>query len=731
MNAGTAILRPDLRNTETREFEERLRSMIVGQEAGIAALVELYQTYCAGLNAANRPIGNLLFLGPTGTGKTRLVEAAAEILFGDSRAFLKVDCAEYQHSHEISKLIGSPPGYLGHRETHPLITEEALKVFHTEKLKLSFLLFDEIEKASDALWQLLLGIMDKATLTLGNNRRVDLSQTVIFLTSNLGGGQITNLMSDGFGFLRPGDKPAAKLDQQVETTAVEAARRTFSPEFMNRLDKIVVFRPLHREQLMEILEIELDCLQDRVLETLKGQFVFRLTRPAKDFLLQEGMDKRYGARHLKRAVERHVVHPLANLLATEQVKPGDRLCIDWDERVGRLVFWKEGAVPQLTVPTQTAIPSLPGHVPGGRAVAFPLPHNPGEHFMTNKKRDNVYDVPLPRVFLRNAIAWFALTLLIFVHPLRSQIAPFSALNGTISGDVIFEANGGPAAGAQVELRTLDGQFIASTHTDWRGRFQFTRLRVAAYVVSIELQGYERIEEPARQDGSPQEMVFHLRNDASLQAIAGDHVVSVRQLRIPGKAREALEKGSERLRKKDAAGSLAQFTRATTAFPGYYEAHYQMGIAHVVLGQTAEAERDFQKAIDLSEGRYPAAQFGFGLLLCQRQQFAEAEPIIRKGLELDTNSARGHYALARALLGQARIEEAESNARQAIFLNPALALAHVVLADMHLRRHDYSALLNDLDNYLKLEPDGTASAWAKQTREMIREAHSKSAETNDR
>jgi ATP-dependent Clp protease ATP-binding subunit ClpA len=369
MNMGTAVLRPELHNKETAEFAEKLRLKIVGQEAGIEALVELYQIYCAGLNARNRPIGNLLFLGPTGTGKTRLVEAAAEILFGDSRAVIKVDCAEYQHSHEISKLIGSPPGYLGHRETHPLITQDALKEFHTDKLKLSFLLFDEIEKASDALWQLLLGILDQATLTLGDNRRVDLSQTLIFLTSNLGGRGITELLSDGFGFVRPDDKPAVKLDQQVERTAVEAARRTFSPEFMNRLDKIVVFRPLHGEQLMEILEIELGNLQDRVLESQKGQFVFRVTRAAKRFLLQEGMDKRYGARHLKRALERHLVHPLANLLATEQVKRGERLCIDWDQRVGRLVFWKEGAVPQVTVPAHTAVPLPPGRL----AVEFPSP----------------------------------------------------------------------------------------------------------------------------------------------------------------------------------------------------------------------------------------------------------------------------------------------------------------------------------------------------------------------
>src|SRR6202167_1037523 len=210
-------LDPDQRSTDTLEFQTALKAKIVGQEEGVQALVELYQVFCAGLNSPGRPVANVLFLGPTGSGKTRIVEAAAEILFGSPRALIKVDCAEFQHSHEIAKLIGSPPGYLGHRETHPLITQEALAQYHKEDLKLSFLLFDEIEKASDALWQLLLGILDKATLTLGDNRRVDLSQTMIFLTSNLGGGEITELMTGGMGFVQPMDKAEDRLDHKVES----------------------------------------------------------------------------------------------------------------------------------------------------------------------------------------------------------------------------------------------------------------------------------------------------------------------------------------------------------------------------------------------------------------------------------------------------------------------------------------------------------------------------------
>ena len=174
MGAQALQLDPTLRSVESRDFEGGLRRKIVGQDEAVQAVVDLYQVFRAGLNSPGRPVGNLLFLGPTGAGKTRVVEATAEVLFGDPRAVIKVDCAEFQHSHEIAKLIGSPPGYLGHRETHPLITQEALAQYHTDKLKISFLLFDEIEKASDALWQLLLGILDKATLTLGDNRRVDL-----------------------------------------------------------------------------------------------------------------------------------------------------------------------------------------------------------------------------------------------------------------------------------------------------------------------------------------------------------------------------------------------------------------------------------------------------------------------------------------------------------------------------------------------------------------------------
>jgi len=336
-----ATLDPNRRSTEAQDFEAALRRRIVGQELAIEKVTEIYQMFLASLNPPNRPVGNLLFLGPTGSGKTRVVEAMAEALFGDARAVVKIDCAEFQHSHEIAKLIGSPPGYLGHRETHPLLTQEALNQWHTEKLKLSLVLFDEIEKASDALWQLLLGILDKATLTLGDNRRVDLSQCVIVMTSNLGAAEMNELINGSIGFSPVPAIFDTKLDEKINRTAVEAARRKFSPEFMNRIDKVVVFKTLRSEHLTQILEIELGMVQQRILQaTGNNQFVFTCTPKVKQFLLNEGTDLKYGARHLKRAIERFVVFPLANLVATGQVKLGDFIRIDMDGG-GKMTFVKE------------------------------------------------------------------------------------------------------------------------------------------------------------------------------------------------------------------------------------------------------------------------------------------------------------------------------------------------------------------------------------------------------
>jgi len=340
-----ALLDPTRTGTQAESLEKKLRHLIIGQDEAIHQIVRAYQTYLAGLCPVGRPIGNFLFLGPTGSGKTRTVEATAEALVGNPRAVIKIDCAEFQHSHEIAKLIGSPPGYLGHRETHPLLTQEALDQHHTETVKLSFLLFDEIEKASDALWNLLLGILDKATLTLGDNRKVDFSRALIFLTSNVGAAEMTSLVSPKLGFQVPSldeNSSAPKLKARLSRTGVEAARRKFTPEFLNRLDRIVVFKALGNEELNRIIDIELELVQQRIqTSAVSNPFFINVTDSAREFLLTDGTDFRYGARPLKRALERLLVQPLSNLMATGQIHSHDRIRVIHDDGSRLLMFFRE------------------------------------------------------------------------------------------------------------------------------------------------------------------------------------------------------------------------------------------------------------------------------------------------------------------------------------------------------------------------------------------------------
>jgi ATP-dependent Clp protease ATP-binding subunit ClpA len=371
----TVFLDPDQKSPRAQEFEEKLSNRIVGQERAVRRMSGLYQIFLAGMNPPNRPVGTMLFLGPTGSGKTRVIEAAAEVLFGDPNAVVKIDCAEFQHSHEIAKLIGSPPGYLGHRETSPMLTQENLDRMHTDETKLSLVLFDEIEKASDSLWQLLLGILDKATLTLGDNRRVDFSRSMVIMTSNLGAREMSEFISGGIGFApgkgakNPND---TDVDQKIYRTAVEAARRKFSPEFMNRIDKVVVFRSLKEHHLRQILELELATVQNRVMLSGGTKFIFQCSDAAKDMLLKEGIDFKYGARHLKRAIERFLVYPLSNLVATNQVGLGDLVYVDVNDVTGKLSFSKRsgGALIQDVPEREQSHEELESKSGG---VAMPLP----------------------------------------------------------------------------------------------------------------------------------------------------------------------------------------------------------------------------------------------------------------------------------------------------------------------------------------------------------------------
>ena len=345
------MLDPMRTGSDAKSLEAELRALVVGQDEAIEQIVNVYQTYLSGLISPGRPIGNFLFLGPTGSGKTRIVEATAESLARNPRAVIKIDCAEFQHSHEIAKLIGSPPGYLGHRETHALLSQEVLNQYHTDTMKISFVLFDEIEKASDSLWNLLLGILDKATLTLGDNRKVDFSRAIIFMTSNLGAAEMSALVSPKFGF---GASEQAEqiqsgaantdLDDRIALAGLAAARRRFTPEFINRLDKIVTFKPLRSDQLSQILDIELKTVQQRIFNASpQRSFLFEMTTSAKALLLSEGTDARYGARHLKRAIERLLVQPICNLIATRQVVGGDCIRVDRERMLDHLTFIKQAS----------------------------------------------------------------------------------------------------------------------------------------------------------------------------------------------------------------------------------------------------------------------------------------------------------------------------------------------------------------------------------------------------
>jgi len=383
------LLDPDRKSPRAAEFEQKLSALIVGQERAVRRVSGLFQIYLAGMNNPTRPIGTMLFLGPTGSGKTRVVEAATEVLFADPHAVVKIDCAEFQHSHEIAKLIGSPPGYLGHRETAPMLTQENLDKAHTEETKLTFVLFDEIEKASDSLWQLLLGILDKATLTLGDNRRVDFSKTIVIMTSNLGAREMSDMISGGIGFA-PGKTDKAREDNEIDTkiyrTALEAAKRKFSPEFMNRIDKVVVFRSLKEHHLSQILDIELASVQQRITESAGTKFIFECTDGAKGFLLGEGIDLKYGARHLKRSIERFLVYPLSNLVATQQIETGDFVMIDFDTDREVLTFRKQSG--KLIVNEAPEEPIDESPVVIADAAGAPLPTASAAPQMSKIKSDD-------------------------------------------------------------------------------------------------------------------------------------------------------------------------------------------------------------------------------------------------------------------------------------------------------------------------------------------------------
>lgn len=303
----------------------QLAERVIGQPESLDAIIPYIQMYQAGLSPEGRPVGVFLLLGPTGTGKTRTVEALAEVLHGNAKNVLRIDCGEYQMEHEVAKLIGAPPGYLGHRETQPLLTQVKLNAVMSEQNNLSIVLFDEIEKAAGSLQRLLLGVLDKATLRLGDNSTVNFERSLIFLTSNLGAREMARELRPEFGLetaaVRPidGGRTAAK---RLETVAVAAVKRKFAPEFVNRIDLMLTYQSLDAAALEKILELQVQSLQEHLDRRLgERSFYLDVSKRSRQFLLRHGTSVEYGARELKRTMHRFVMQPLAALVAEGRVAP--------------------------------------------------------------------------------------------------------------------------------------------------------------------------------------------------------------------------------------------------------------------------------------------------------------------------------------------------------------------------------------------------------------------------
>jgi ATP-dependent Clp protease ATP-binding subunit ClpA len=341
MRAPVVPLRREIAPAEPSQLTNRLLRRVVGQEEAIQAIVPYVELFEAGLAPAGRPVGVFLLLGPTGTGKTRTVEALAEALHGSDRHVLRIDCGEFQLEHETARLIGAPPGYIGHRETQPMLTQTKLNAAASERSSLSIVLFDEIEKAAASLGRLLLGVLDKATLKLGDNTTVNFERSLIFLTSNLGAREMAKQTRQRFGLAAAA--PAQGTARTLERVALGAVKKRFSPEFVNRIDRILTYRPLGREAFERILDLQLEELH-RHLEGRLGDAAFRLSvsEEARRFLLEQGTSEEYGARELKRTMHRHVIQPLARVVLERMARPGEVVRVEPAES-GRGLCFRAGA----------------------------------------------------------------------------------------------------------------------------------------------------------------------------------------------------------------------------------------------------------------------------------------------------------------------------------------------------------------------------------------------------
>jgi ATP-dependent Clp protease ATP-binding subunit ClpB len=317
-------LDPTRRSQKADTLIKKFESRIIGQQAAKDALVATIESFQSGMYDKTKPIRSLLFLGPTGSGKTGTAEAFAEGVMGSADKMMKISCGEFQHSHEIAKLIGSPPGYLGHRETHPFFTKASLKAAQSETMPFTIILWDEVEKASDALWALMLGILDRGELTTGTNEKLDFKPTIHIMTSNVGVAEMNDDAVIGFN---AGDRTIDNA--KLEAIAQAAARRKFMPEFLNRLDHIVMFKTLTMENLKEISTQMLEQVQDRVMSS-NILFEVKVSPAGLNEILTKGYDPRYNARHLKRTIEKYVAEPLTRLVSTDQIAYGDIIIVDYD-----------------------------------------------------------------------------------------------------------------------------------------------------------------------------------------------------------------------------------------------------------------------------------------------------------------------------------------------------------------------------------------------------------------
>src|SRR6266704_1999589 len=341
--------------TEQPDLISILSSKVVGQPNVINMIVPYVEMFQAGLAPENRPVGVFLLLGPTGTGKTRTVEALAEVLHGSAKNVLKIDCGEFQMEHEVAKLIGSPPGYLGHRETVPMLTQQQLQAVTSNHCELSLMLFDEIEKAAPSLSRLLLGLLDKALLRLGDNTTVNFEKSLIFFTSNLGAREMMREMHPGIGFHTHSPRDRADLTGKLESIALAAVRTRFSPEFVNRIDAVVTYQPLDTEALGTILDQHIDELQRHVNSRLGERcFTLEVSPECRQFLLRKGTSDEYGARELKRTLHRQLTQPLATLVARGQVEPGAHVHVDLRDDQESLNIHVEQSQP-MTAPPQPMV----------------------------------------------------------------------------------------------------------------------------------------------------------------------------------------------------------------------------------------------------------------------------------------------------------------------------------------------------------------------------------------